>query len=45
VYEKGKVVDQNTELSRQSHDNNELMVDVIRISFEKKTFTACVRKP
>jgi len=41
-YETGKVVDHNTEMSRRSHEGDELMVDVIKISFEKKTFTACV---
>lgn len=43
-YETGTVVEQHTEMSRRSHDGGELMVDVIRISFETKTVTACVRE-
>jgi hypothetical protein len=41
-YENGKVVDQWTEMSHR--EGAEPMVDVITISFEKKTVTDCVRE-
>ena len=40
-YQDGKVVDQWTEMSRRSHDGEELMVDVIKISFQSKLVTNC----
>lgn len=43
VYENGTVVEQHTAMSRCDQDGDELMVDVIRISFERKTVTNCVR--
>jgi len=40
-YEGGEVVDQWTEMSHQ--DGDEPMVDMLRLSFTKKTITNCVR--
>jgi hypothetical protein len=42
AYEVGKVLDQWTDLSRCGADGDELMVDVIKIAFERKMITNCV---
>jgi hypothetical protein len=40
-YEVGRVIDQWTDMSRRDTDGGELMIDVIKIAFERKTVTNC----
>lgn len=41
-YQEGRLVDQHTEMSRRDQDGDELMVDVLKLSFEKKIVTNSV---